>query len=42
MRFHAEATPDGVNIMIRNDVGMYEHVTLITNENGCPEMPAAH
>ena len=24
--FHAEATPHGVNIMTRNDAGMYEHV----------------
>lgn len=30
--FHAEATPDGVNIMTRNDAGMYEHVALITYE----------
>jgi hypothetical protein len=27
--FHAEATPHGVNIMTRNDAGMYEHVCLI-------------
>ena len=27
--FHAEATPDGVNIMTRNDAGMYEHVCLV-------------
>lgn len=27
--FHAEATPDGVNIMTRNDAGMYEHVALV-------------
>ena len=27
--FHAEATPHGVNIMTRNDAGMYEHVALI-------------
>jgi hypothetical protein len=26
--FHAEATPHGVNIMTRNDAGMYEHVAL--------------
>ncbi|MEP8759101.1 hypothetical protein [Enterobacter roggenkampii] len=25
----AEATPDGVNIMTRNDAGMYEHVCLV-------------
>ncbi len=27
--FHAEATPDGVNIMTRNDAGMYEPVCLV-------------
>lgn len=27
--FHAEATPDGVNIMTRNDAGMYEHICLV-------------
>lgn len=26
--FHAEATPHGVNIMTRNDAGVYEHVCL--------------
>jgi hypothetical protein len=26
MCYHAEATPHGVNIMTRNDAGMYEHV----------------
>jgi hypothetical protein len=31
--FHAEATPHGVNIMTRNDAGMYEHVALINYEN---------
>ncbi len=31
--FHAEATPDGVNIMTRNDAGMYEHVALISYES---------
>ncbi|HBL1012179.1 TPA: hypothetical protein LOQ44_001374 [Escherichia coli] len=30
--FHAEATPHGVNIMARNDAGMYEHVALINYE----------
>lgn len=30
--FHAEATPDGVNIMTRNDAGIYEHVALINYE----------
>lgn len=29
---HAEATPHGVNIMTRNDAGMYEHVALINYE----------
>jgi hypothetical protein len=28
MSYHAEATPHGVNIMTRNDAGMYEHVAL--------------
>ncbi|HII3286691.1 TPA: hypothetical protein ACY3HS_002702 [Enterobacter roggenkampii] len=27
--FHAEATPHGVNIMTRNDAGMYEHICLV-------------
>lgn len=27
--FHAEASPLGVNIMTRNDAGMYEHVCLV-------------
>lgn len=31
-QFHAEATPHGVNIMTRNDAGMYEHVALINYE----------
>ena len=31
--FHAEATPHGVNIMTRNDAGMYEHVALISYES---------
>ncbi|CAM7786056.1 hypothetical protein [Leclercia adecarboxylata] len=30
--FHAEATPHGVNIMTRNDAGIYEHVALINYE----------
>ena len=30
---HAEATPHGVNIMTRNDAGMYEHVALISYES---------
>ena len=29
MSYHAEATPHGVNIMTRNDAGMYEHVCLV-------------
>lgn len=29
---HAEATPHGVNIMTRNDAGMYEQVALINYE----------
>jgi hypothetical protein len=37
--FHAEATPHGVNIMTRNDAGMYEHVALSTmkscSTSGC-------
>lgn len=31
--FHAEATPDGVNIMTRNEAGMYEHVALVPYED---------
>lgn len=27
--FHAEASPHGVNVMARNDDGMYEHVCLV-------------
>ncbi|EBW2308916.1 hypothetical protein CBK06_002338 [Salmonella enterica subsp. enterica serovar Kingston] len=27
--FHAEASPHGVNVMTRNDAGMYEHVCLV-------------
>lgn len=30
--FHAEATPHGVNIMTRNDAGIYEHVAHINYE----------
>lgn len=29
MSYHAEATPHGVNIMTRNDAGIYEHVCLV-------------
>ena len=29
---HAEATPHGVNIMTRNDAGIYEHVAIINYE----------
>ncbi|MGK4330657.1 hypothetical protein ABVK36_18010 [Lonsdalea quercina] len=29
MSYRTEATPDGVNVMTRNDVGVYEHVALI-------------
>ncbi|MEF3760495.1 hypothetical protein [Escherichia coli] len=32
MNYCAEATPDGVNIMTRNDAGIYEHVELINYE----------
>ncbi|WP_086872401.1 hypothetical protein [Kosakonia pseudosacchari] len=32
MNYRAEATPHGVNIMTRNDAGMYEHVALINYE----------
>jgi hypothetical protein len=32
MSYHAEATPHGVNIMTRNDAGIYEHVAIITYE----------
>ena len=32
MNYRAEATPYGVNIMTRNDAGMYEHVALINYE----------
>lgn len=37
---HAEATPDGVNIMTRNDAGTYEHVALITYESAVSRMDA--
>lgn len=30
--FHAEATPHGINIMTRNDAGMYEYVAFINYE----------
>lgn len=38
--FHAEATPDGVNIMTRNDAGIYEHVALINYEKIVVRMDA--
>ena len=38
--FHAEATPDGVNIMTRNDAGMYEHVALINYEKAVVRLDA--
>ncbi|RWT65400.1 hypothetical protein DN588_00420 [Enterobacter cloacae] len=38
--FHAEATPHGVNIMTRNDAGMYEHVALINYEKAVVRLDA--
>lgn len=38
--FHAEATPHGVNIMTRNDAGMYEHVAIITYESAVSRLDA--
>ena len=38
--FHAEATPHGVNIMTRNDAGMYEHVAIITYESALSRLDA--
>ncbi|EOE5205703.1 hypothetical protein ACKGID_001162 [Salmonella enterica] len=32
MNYRAEATPEGVNIMTRNDAGISEHVELISYE----------
>ncbi|GEM_PF-5395823 len=36
----AEATPDGVNIMTRNDAGIYEHVAIITYESAVSRLDA--
>lgn len=36
----AEATPNGVNIMTRNDAGMYEHVAIITYESALSRLDA--
>lgn len=36
--FRAEATPHGVNIMTRNDTGMYEHVALIAYEDAVSQL----
>ena len=38
--FHAEATPHGVNIMTRNDAGMYEYVALINYEKAVVRLDA--
>lgn len=38
--FHAEATPHGVNIMTRNDAGMYEHVAFINYEKAVVRLDA--
>ena len=38
--FHAEATPHGVNIMTRNDAGIYEHVAIITYESAVSRLDA--
>ena len=40
MSYHAEATPHGVNIMTRNDAGMYEHVAIITYESAVSRLDA--
>ncbi|EHC5761710.1 TPA: hypothetical protein RPO48_002896 [Escherichia coli] len=37
---HAEATPDGVSIMTRNDAGIYEHVAIITYESAVSRLDA--
>ena len=37
---HAEATPDGVNIMARNDAGGYEQVALISYESAVNRLDA--
>ncbi|UAN16172.1 hypothetical protein [Enterobacter asburiae] len=36
----AEATPDGVSIMTRNDAGIYEHVAIITYESAVSRLDA--
>ena len=36
----AEATPDGVNIITRNDAGIYEHVAIITYESAVSRLDA--
>ncbi|MBT1896914.1 hypothetical protein K1J48_02010 [Enterobacter hormaechei] len=38
--FHAEVTPHGVNIMTRNDAGIYEHVAIITYESAVSRLDA--
>ncbi|EOY4467804.1 hypothetical protein QFB84_01665 [Enterobacter hormaechei] len=40
MNYRAEATPHGVNIMTRNDAGMYEHVDLINYEKAVIRLDA--
>lgn len=40
MSYHAEATPHGINIMTRNDAGMYEHVALINYEKSVVRLDA--
>ena len=40
MSYHAEATPHGVNIMTRNDAGIYEHVAIITYESAVSRLDA--
>ena len=40
MNYRAEATPYGVNIMTRNDAGMYEHVALINYEKAVVRLDA--
>ena len=40
MSYHAEATPHGVNIVTRNDAGIYEHVAIITYESAVSRLDA--
>lgn len=40
MNYFAEATPDGVNIMARNDAGICEPVALITYEDAVSRLDA--